>query len=235
MDKHPQNQPEFDSYATNYSELIRDPLRERFTASDRFFAERKIQVIRSFYKRRGIDTRTLRWLDVGCGQGELLRLGKPFFATATGTDLSAKMLEACAGLDVHQQPSPDRLPFPDETFDFVSAVCVYHHVPEEQRAAFTAEVLRLLKPNGIFCLIEHNPFNPITRVIVSRTPVDADAQLLTAGKARDLFTAAGCTIMDTRYFLFLPQRIYTHLASLEDRLSRVPLGGQYCMMCSCRS
>ena len=235
MDKRPENPPEFDSYAQNYAELIRDPLRGKFTASDRFFAERKIQVIRKFYERRGVDTRKLAWLDVGCGQGELLRLGKSHFAAAAGTDPSAKMLEACSDLEVLLQPSPDRLPFSGKSFDFITAVCVYHHVPDDQRAAFTGEILRLLKPGGIFCLIEHNPLNPVTKLIVSRTPVDADAKLLTAREARRLLSSAGCSILDTRYFLFLPERIHRYLAPLEDRLSRVPLGGQYCMMCSCRS
>lgn len=235
MGKRPENPTEFDSYAENYSELIRDPLREKFTASDRFFAERKIQVIQRFYKKRGIDTGKLAWLDVGCGQGDLLRAGKSHFAAATGTDPSAKMLEACLDLEVRQQPSPDRLPFQDKSFDFITAVCVYHHVPEQQRPAFTKEILRLLKPRGIFCLIEHNPLNPVTKLIVSRTPVDADAQLLTAREARALFASAGCSILDTQYFLFLPQRIHKYLAPLEDRLGRIPLGGQYCMMCTCRS
>ena len=235
MSKQPENPTEFDSYADRYAELIRDPLREKFSASDRFFAERKIQVIRKFYERRGVDTRKLRWLDVGCGQGDLLRLGKPHFGAATGTDPSSKMLESCADLDVRLQPSPGHLPFEDRSFDFITAVCVYHHVPEEQRPAFTGEILRLLKPGGIFCVIEHNPINPVTRLIVSRTPVDADAHLLTAGQTRNLLSSAGCSILDTQYFLFLPQRIHQYLGPLEDRLGRVPLGGQYCMMSTCRS
>jgi SAM-dependent methyltransferase len=235
MDKQPENPPEFDSYAQNYAELIRDPLRQKFTASDRFFAERKIQVIQRYYKTRGVDTRSLAWLDVGCGHGELLRLGKSHFAAATGTDPSAKMLEACSDLQVFQQPSPDRLPFADKSFDLITAVCVYHHVPESERLGFTKEILRLLRPNGVFCLIEHNPLNPLTKLIVSRTPVDADARLLTAREARNLFSSAGCSILDTQYFLFLPERIHRYLGALEDRLSRIPLGGQYCMMCACRS
>jgi len=235
MSKRPENPPEFDSYARNYAELIRDPLREKFTASDRFFAERKIQVIQRFYKMRGVDTRQLAWLDVGCGQGDLLRVGKSHFAAAAGTDPSAKMLEACSDLEVRQQPSPGRLPFDDQSFDFITAVCVYHHVPEDQRLAFTKEILRLLKPRGIFCLIEHNPLNPVTKLIVSRTPVDADAQLLSAREARNLLSSAGCGILDTQYFLFLPERIHKYLGRLEDRLGRIPLGGQYCMMCTCRS
>ena len=218
---------EFDAYADEYAALIRDPIRERFAATNRFFFERKIQVIRRFYKGRGIDTQKLSWLDVGCGQGDLLRLGKTRFASTIGTDPSAKMLESCSDLEVRLQSSPERLPFDNNSFDFVTAVCVYHHVPEERRLLFSGEVLRLLKPGGIFCVIEHNPLNPVTRLIVSRTPVDADAQLLSARETRRLLSSAGCTVVETQYFLFFPQRVHQYLGNLEDRLSALPLGGQY--------
>src|SRR3972149_5991419 len=85
---------ELDLYAGDYVELIRDPIRDRFAATNRFFFERKLQVIRGFYNRQDVDTRTLRWLDIGCGQGELLRMGRPLFASATGCDPSAGMLQA---------------------------------------------------------------------------------------------------------------------------------------------
>jgi hypothetical protein len=42
------------------------------------------------------------------------------------------------------------------------------------------EIQRVLRPGGVFSLIEHNPLNPVTRLIVSRTPVDGNAKLLTA-------------------------------------------------------
>jgi SAM-dependent methyltransferase len=218
---------EFDAYADEYAELIRDPIREKFAATNRFFFERKIQVIRKFYRGQGIDTQKLAWLDVGCGQGDLLRLGKTQFASAIGTDPSARMLESCSDLEVRRQPSPESLPFDDNSFDFVTAVCVYHHIPEERRLPFTCEVLRLLKPGGIFCVIEHNPLNPVTRLIVSRTPVDADAQLLSGRETRRLLASAGSTVVDTQYFLFFPERTHQYLGFLEDRLSALPLGGQY--------
>jgi len=232
MSKRPKSPAEFDTYADNYTALIHDPLREKFTASDRFFFERKIQVIQRFYEGRGVDTRNLAWLDVGCGQGDLLRVGKPHFGSATGTDPSARMLESCSDLQVRQQPSPVRLPFGDKSFDFITAVCVYHHVPDKQRLAFTGEILRLLKPQGIFCIIEHNPLNPVTKLVVSRSPVDADARLLTSRQTRNLLRSAGCAILDTQYFLFFPQRIHKYLAPLEDKLGCIPFGGQYCMMCT---
>ena len=119
------------------------------------------------------------------------------------------------------------LPFDSQSFDFVTVVCVYHHVPVQQRSGFTSEAFRLLKPGGIFCVIEHNPLNPITRLIVSRTPVDADARLLGAGETRNLLCKAGGKILKTEYFLLFPQRIHKYLAFIEDWMAPAPVGGQY--------
>ncbi|PYS06938.1 MAG: hypothetical protein DMG12_02180 [Acidobacteria bacterium] len=185
--KEPHEKPTgFDAYAGNYTELIRDPIRERFAASNHFFFERKLQVIRSFYGKLGIDTGKLSWLDVGCGQGHLLRLGRPYFRSAAGCDPSEGMLQSCADLEVRHQPLIDSLPFDDSSFDFISAVCVYHHVP-----------------------------------------VDAEARLLTAGQARRLLSSGRSKVIETQYFLIFPERIHKYFAFLEDRLSAIPLGGQY--------
>lgn len=227
MNQPPEKPTDFDSYAPRYADLIRDPIREKFAASNRFFFERKLQVIRKFYEKRGTDLAKLSWLDAGCGQGDLLRLGQSYFASAQGCDPSAGMLEACSDLLVRQQPALDSLPFKDHSFDFITAVCVYHHVPEEQRLSFTREALRALKPNGVFCVIEHNPLNPVTQLIVSRTPIDADAHLLTATRTRRMLATAGARILETRYFLLFPERIYKFFAFIENGLAGLPLAGQY--------
>src|SRR6266850_5389518 len=174
-----------------------------------------------------METRKLAWLDVGCGQGDLLRLGRSYFKTAIGCDPSEGMLQACPDLEVRHQLSLASLPFEARTFDFITAVCVYHHVPDDQRSLLTSEAFRLLRPGGTFCVIEHNPLNPVTRLIVSRTPVDADARLLTARQTRQMLIFAGSKLLVTRYFLFFPERIHKYAALLEERLARIPLGGQY--------
>src|SRR5947208_3084697 len=124
--------PEFDRYATDYPALIQHPIRNRF-GQDRFFFERKMEIISRFFGRIGVQTRRLEWLDVGCGQGDLLRLGAPFFKSAAGCDPSQQMLKSCEDLRVRHQPAMDALPFDSATFDFISAMCVYHHVPVERR------------------------------------------------------------------------------------------------------
>ncbi len=167
------------------------------------------------------------WLDVGCGEGTLLALGKSYFKDVAGCDVSDEMMQSCSGLNVRRQETAHELPFEDGSFDFVTAVCVYHHVEPENRRALTASIARVLKPGGLFCLIEHNPFNPVTQLIVHRSPVDTNARLLTPRMARDVVRHAGMQIIDTNYFLFFPQRFYSKMAAVENALSSFPLGGQY--------
>lgn len=218
---------EFDAYAHAYAEQLRDPLRDYFASNSEFFARRKLLLIRDFFRRRGQDTLALRWMDVGCGQGELLRLGRPYFAAVAGCDPSDRMIEKCANLNVRHQESPECVPFGDESFDLVTAVCVYHHVELTLRAALTREAMRVLKPGGMLCIIEHNPFNPITRMIVRRSPIDTQASLLTASAAVRLSHSVGAQVLETRYFLYFPERFYRFLAGIEDRLAWISLGGQF--------
>jgi SAM-dependent methyltransferase len=224
--------PEFDQFSATYKELLKDPVRDRFAPSGtEFFHLRKQDLIRDYFRRRHIDTRQLSYLDVGCGSGELVSLLCSDFSDVAGCDPSAGMLDAgglgSKGIEARVQEDPRRIPFDGAAFDFVSAVCVLHHVPLPARGALMAEMRRVLKPNGTLAIIEHNPYNPITRLIVSRTPVDADAILLRPEETRRLFREAGLTVDDQRYFLYLPESLYRRLNRLESLLVTVPLGGQY--------
>lgn len=219
---------EFDGYAAGYRELLRDPIRDRFAPGSAFFMQRKWLLLRQFLGNRGVPPDTGRWLDVGCGQGDLLRLGKAFFRESAGCDLSSEMLAEAKDLNVRLQPAPDALPYGAGEFDLVTAVCVYHHVAEDRmRAALTSEIRRVVKPGGVFCIVEHNPWNPATRLIVSRTPVDADARLLTAAESCTLLSRGGFQVLEKEFFLYLPERLYQGMPFLERWLKRIPLGGQY--------
>jgi ubiquinone/menaquinone biosynthesis C-methylase UbiE len=226
MKPQPEKPPEFDQYASDYAALIDHPIRNRFAGGE-FFFERKIDVIRRFFKRAGVGTEKLDWLDVGCGQGDILRRGASLFKSVAGCDPSQEMLKSCAGLQVRPQLSMDTLPFADASFDFVSVICVYHHVPAEQRLALTKELRRVLKPGGFVCIIEHNPRNPITRLIVAQTPVDADGDLLTANEMGRLLSNAAFRVSETQFFLLFPEFLHRFTRPLEHALSAFPFGGQY--------
>ena len=221
--------PEFDSYAREYSELLRDPVRDRFATTPLFFHQRKWSVIREFFDSMGRSTREANWLDVGCGRGELLRLGQSAFGRVAGCDLSQEMLKASADLEVRLQTAPIELPFDSEAFDLVTAVCVFHHVGLPDRDALTRDAFRVLRPGGVLCVIEHNPRNPLTRHIVQRTPVDANANLLPHSEARRLVGSAGFSCLDAQFFLYLPEPAFRRMPWLETLLKHVPLGGQYAL------
>jgi ubiquinone/menaquinone biosynthesis C-methylase UbiE len=227
MGKH---SPEFDQYASAYDELLDDPLRNRFSRDPLHFHRRKWYLIRRLLRSRGITTGTRKWLDVGCGRGELLNLAGREFASACGCDPSARMLSPQTAYKTYEQASPVELPFRDRSLDFVTAICVFHHVHGEDRTLLIREIRRVLTPGGWCCIIEHNPRNPVTRTIVRRCPVDADAELLTSNRTRDLLRASGFSSLANEYFLFLPEILFQWVGAAERAFSKLALGGQYAIL-----
>src|SRR5438270_7569259 len=114
---------EFDEYAASYQKLLHDPLRERFASGSQFFILRKWELLKRFLSRRSLHMSNQSWLDVGCGFGDLLRLGKSSFREVLGCDVSPEMLAYARGLNVRLQNRPDELPYESESVDLVTAVC----------------------------------------------------------------------------------------------------------------
>lgn len=221
---------EFDRYASSYDDLLADPARDHFAQDPLHFHKRKWILMQRLLKRAGADASSLRWLDVGCGRGELLGLAGGHFARALGCDPSAAMLPSRGPFSVVQQRSLIELPFETASVDFVTAICVFHHVHGEARTKLIGEIRRVLTPGGLCCVIEHNPWNPVTRGIVRRCPVDVDAELLTARVARSLLHAADFFSLTTNYFLFLPESLFSRWSLLENALDSIPFGGQYAVL-----
>jgi SAM-dependent methyltransferase len=221
---------EFDQFADQYAELLDDPLRRMFAAGTSFFHRRKIEILQRAIRARRLEPAKMTWIDVGCGQGELLKLGSPVFGAVAGCDVSREMLAHCEGLSVRHQPDFTRIPFEDASADLITAVCIFHHVEEQDRLPLMLDIVRVLKPGGAFAMIEHNPWNPATQWIVRRSPVDENAHLLFPGKSRRLLRRAALEITAQEYFLYFPEKLYGRLAAVEAGLRKLPLGGQYLVM-----
>jgi len=223
------NEPEFNTYADSYKKLLDDPIRSAFaTDGCSFFHVRKKEMLLETLRNLNLDPSKMNWLDLGCGQGDLLTLLSPEFEQSKGCDPSEGMMQNIAGFEVVHQPDPQRIPFPDKSFDLVTAVCVYHHVPVAFRGALTREVRRVLKPNGILAIIEHNPWNPVTSLIVKRSPVDTDAILLRPKETITLLKDQQLTPLPVQYFLYFSEKLFRGpLVHLESAMKSLPLGGQY--------
>jgi hypothetical protein len=88
------------------------------------------------------------------------------------------------------------------------------------------ELRRVVRPGGLVAVIEHNPFNPLTKLAVSRCEFDRDAVLLRAAKTERLMKGAGLLSVESDYFLFFPFK--AGIAQRTERaIRKLPLGAQY--------
>jgi SAM-dependent methyltransferase len=219
--------PEFDSLAAGYEDALDDPWRRRFSGDSDFFIEQKCRaLVREVERRGGNDGVTCRTLDVGCGKGPAVRFLRDRWTTF-GTDVSREMLrEARATLPLVVQ-EPLRLPFASGVFDIVFAFCVYHHVARAQHVSHLRELVRVARPGGLVFVFEHNPYNPVTRLVFSRASIDQGCTMIRPRNLRRTFRDAGLGDIGTGYVLFFPQRIARHTGGIEDAMRHVPFGGQY--------
>jgi SAM-dependent methyltransferase len=213
--------------ASEYQNLLYDPFRECFAPGSQFFVKRKVDMLLEFAAGEEMEISQLTWLDVGCGKGDLLRMAQPYFGRAIGCDISRAMISDCHDLNVVHQKDAFHLPFSNASVDWITVVCVFHHIDPPERVRLITEVDRVLRSGGTLAVIEHNPINPVVQAIIRRTPIDRNAQLLSAGATRALVRRTPMLVKATRYFLYVPQRIYRRMNGIERMLNRVPLGGQY--------
>ena len=156
----------FDELAQDYPDQIPSHVRDRLLS-------RKIAVMAKVLAEGGPEG-GVQGLDIGCGQGwyacEMARLGYRI----SGCDLSAGQIDRARayaerkGVRVEfQVAAASRLPYGDGTFDFAYAINVFHHIttPQAHRQAFL-EVVRVLKPGGLFFLHEINTQNVLFRLYV---------------------------------------------------------------------
>lgn len=228
-----QTQVHFDALADQYGEELSEHVRQRLLA-------RKVQAMLRELGEPG-PNHVIQGLDLGCGQGwyaaELALAGY----TMSGVDMSEGQLrnasQYCARVGAKvdlRQGDGGKLPFPDHTFDFAYSINVLHHVttPEGQMEVFR-ELVRVLKPGGVFFLHEMNIENPMFRFYMSYLfpllkSIDEGTELWL--RPTRLPPVEHARWSDERsYFTFLPDFlpgiVQRGLAPLERRLEASRLRG----------
>lgn len=221
---------EFDEYARlSYDAGMDVSCKKKLGGTQDVFIRMKARLLRRICP----ELEDTRLLDFGCGDGLMLEILRSEVkgAALSGCDISRKML-VLAG----RRPSlasvslalmeASQIPFTEDSFDVVTASCVFHHIPPMERLCSLREVFRVLRPGGRFVLFEHNPWNPLTTFVVKRTPIDRNAVLLSAHHASQLLCSTGFESVRVRHFVFFPPR-FKFLWKAEDYLSWIPIGGQY--------
>ncbi len=175
-----------------------------------------------------------RILDFGCGIGTATaHLAERFpRAEIVGVDTSENALDYA-----QEHYGSERVRFggitqlPNEgDFDLCHVNGVFHHIEPKSRIGAVQNIYRALRARGYLALFENNPWNPGTRLVMSRIPFDRDAITLSPPEARHLVRAGGFTQSAASWSLFYFPRPLGFLRFTERALSHVPLGAQYCVL-----
>ncbi len=172
-----------------------------------YFSRTAEGYVASFSHRSGADLLHLieigEWapdqhaLDVATGGGHTALAVAPHVGRITVTDLTPRMLEQAqaylasqgATNAQFQEADAEQLPFADNSFDRVTCRIAPHHFPNIAQAV--REITRVLKPGGIFLLIDS----------IAPSEPALDTFLNTIEKRRDGSHCRSCTLEDMAPFL----------------------------------
>jgi len=219
------NTPEFDKYADKYEFNLNESI-PLALSEDNYFSKYKVDYVK---RRLGKDIPD-KILDFGCGIGLSLSILNSQFQKSDiwGYDLSKKSLDIAKNRVENITLTNDCESLPDNSFDMIFIANVFHHIPVNERGKALLLCKKLLSSRGKIFLFEHNPLNPLTRMIFERCPYDKGASMLLKREILHLAGKSGLSTVRSDYTLFLPKQ-FSFLRVLESKLGWLPLGAQYCV------
>lgn len=220
----------FDEYASEYDSALEQGI-SLSGENKLFFARERVNWLRKCLEGYRAAPRVI--LDFGCGTGTATQFLLEFAGSKLiGLETSEKSLEHARRVN-----DPERTEFlplrdyrPNQSVDLAFCNGVFHHVPPEQRDDQVRYIFDSLRSDGFFAFWENNPWNPGTKIVMSRIPFDRDAKTLTPGEARQMLRRCGFEILRTD-FLFIFPHFLRWFRPLERYLSRLPFGAQYQILC----
>ncbi len=214
----------FDGIADTYKQQIPEYVR-------RHLLVRKVEFMHESLKKMDNDTQK-RGLDIGCGQGwytcEMARFDYQMY----GIDKSERQIKFARQCANEQnitgnflQGSAESLPFEDSFFDFAYAINILHHITDcHVQLQVFMEIVRVLKPGGIFFLQEINTLNPLFRFYMGyifpliRTIDEGNERWIRPDHLPDV--PGACWEKENIYFTFLPDFVPVFLLGPLSKFER---------------
>ncbi len=222
---------EFDAFAQQYESALNEGL-SISGESAAYFAQKRIAWIAKILSKTGpISFDAI--LDFGCGVGIATPLLQAAIEPATiwGFDPStaaiARAKREFASHRTRFTSSSHNIP-PDH-FDLAYCNGVFHHILPDDRPAALQTVYRALKPGGWFAFWENNPWNPGTRLVMSKIPFDRDAVVISPTEAKTILRSAGFHVARFDAWFLFPKSL-SWLRPIEHLFHRLPLGAQYLVL-----
>lgn len=184
-----------------------------------FYGERAwLQHFSNKFRRQG-----KKWLDVGCGVGDILKRLKGDFVVF-GTEINDLGLQYSKKRGIANLVKADavNLPFKDQSFDFVSVLGVMYHSMVKDDRLCLKEGVRVCKKGGLLFFLEP--------VIYLKGHYDSQAytaRRYTLKTFRELILSAGLKIEKISYFcffaffpMFLVRRLERFIKHKETNLAK---------------
>jgi SAM-dependent methyltransferase len=222
---------EFDQFADAYESSLNQALAASGEDQE-YFARGRVSFLAGCL--RDLQEAPRCAMDYGCGIGGTTVLLRELVGTkqVVGLDLSQRSLDRAT-----KQYGCDGVSFqtfaqyqPAAHLDLAYCNGVFHHIPIADRASAAQYIFRSLRPGGLFAFWENNPWNPGTRYVMAKCVFDCDAQTISPPRAKRLLRAAGFQIVRSDFLFYFPRALKS-LRFLESALTRLPLGGQYQILC----
>ncbi|HEY9813751.1 MAG TPA: class I SAM-dependent methyltransferase, partial [Candidatus Sericytochromatia bacterium] len=100
---------------------------------------------------------TTKILDLCCGSGQATKFLVQYSDNVTGLDaspLSLKRAQNNVPQAKYVEAFAEEMPFPDNQFDLVHTSVAMHEMQPEQLQNILKEVYRVLKPGGVFAVVD---------------------------------------------------------------------------------
>jgi 2-polyprenyl-3-methyl-5-hydroxy-6-metoxy-1,4-benzoquinol methylase len=215
---------EFDQFANEYKRIL-DQSTAIAGESSEYFTDYKAAFV-----ERLLGGRPARILDFGCGVGTLssaLALRLPG-VTIHGYDVSEDSLAQIEPTLRERGVFTSDLGALESGYSLIVISNVMHHIPVAARQETISRLAGCLAPSGEILVFEHNPINPLTRLVVSRCVFDENAVLLLPREVKRYFRAAGLEVVRNDYIVFFPKPLAA-LRPMEPMMGWCPAGAQYAL------
>lgn len=176
------------------------------------------------------DVRGRTVVDVGCGDGALVRHFTGLGAAATGIEVTEGQLARAlaaprAGGETYHVGSGEALPLPDASADVIVYSNSFHHLPLDVMAPAMAEAARVLKPGGRLVVVEpiaEGAYFAVVRLVDDETEVRAAAYTTLRNPPPEL-EPVDETVYRTLVRYRDPDHLFAHTVAVDPaRSSRLP-------------
>lgn len=169
-----------------------------------------------------LDLQGRKVVDVGCGEGNLVRLMTRHGAKVFGVECNPAQLEKAhaakpAGDEIYYEGRAEALPFDDASIDLVVFFNSLHHVAEAHMGDALGEAARVLKAGGHVYVCEpvaEGPHFELMQPVHDETRVRAKAYETVQG-------AAALGLAQEQEFTYLHPARHTGFAQFKERMLRI--------------